>query len=693
MAAGAFRQRPLSAATCRQCLWLLGHTRNSIPGQRRWIGHKYKKKLEDAEKSWQERAQQIQDGHHRNLWDVLEERGYIKDVAGDYDTIRELMRRKRIGAYVGIDPTADSMHIGHLLPLMPLFWMYMHGYTTISLVGGSTAKVGDPTGRLRSRDAMSRSESTTNMTKITYQLKQLWLNVEAQARRHGYEKDWAWRRGIVNNGTWWQKVPFLEVLRRVGVHMRLGPMLSRDTVKTKMQNGDGMSFAEFSYPLMQGWDWFRLLGSYKVQMQIGGSDQFGNIISGIEVVKTARESEPDPANKLPMESVYDDPVGFTVPLLTDSSGNKFGKSAGNAVWLDQFKTPVFDLYGYFVRRQDDEVEKLLKLFTFLPLETIQKAMEEHRADPSNRVAQHLLAFEVVCLVKGVAAAQDVQDQHRLMYNKGAGSMPTIAPSRDEFQAVEGHPTTPNNAPRIDMQLPQSLVLGEHPKSIARILYAARLAASVSEGQRLANSGGAYVAARPGQPAHKNAGMSSEHLQFTPVKTWFPQDTKNFLIDGKLLILRKGKHNIRVIEMVSDADYKTSGAVYPGMPSIGQVRILQENLKMLRKELGEDATFEWTSTSPDVRRSSNPKLNEQLIKRDRARTMVREMAYKLQKKERTKKRSAKLTELQDKWRMSKAGEQGGEQVGVQGSTDASEDASPAKAGDSPVGVAEEEQQSR
>lgn len=139
------------------------------------------------------------------------------------------MRIKRIGAYVGIDPTADSMHVGHLLPLMPLFWMYMHGYGAVSLVGGSTAKVGDPTGRLNSRDAISRTEMTMNMTKITYQLKQLWTNVEEQARRHGYEKEWSWRRAIENNGVWWQKVSFLEILRRVGAHMRLGPMLSRDT--------------------------------------------------------------------------------------------------------------------------------------------------------------------------------------------------------------------------------------------------------------------------------------------------------------------------------------------------------------------------------------------------------------------------------------------------------------------------------
>jgi tyrosyl-tRNA synthetase len=143
--------------------------------------------------------------------------------------IRELMKRKRIGAYVGIDPTSDSMHVGHLLPLMPLFWMYIHGYHVVSLVGGSTAKIGDPTDRLKSRDRIESADMVMNMTKMQYQLKQLWTNIDEQARRFGYEKDWGWRKAIENNGTWWSKVSFLEILRRVGATMRMGPMLSRDT--------------------------------------------------------------------------------------------------------------------------------------------------------------------------------------------------------------------------------------------------------------------------------------------------------------------------------------------------------------------------------------------------------------------------------------------------------------------------------
>lgn len=494
------------------------------------------------------------------------------------------MRTRRIGAYVGIDPTAPSLHVGHLLPLMPLFWMYLEGYKAFTLIGGSTAKIGDPTGRLTSRDKLSSSDATMNMTKIHYQLKKLWENVDIQMRARGYEADWARMRGIVNNNHWWNKQPMLEVLRRVGQALRVGPMLSRDTVKNKMTKGDGVSFAEFSYPIMQGWDWFELFYQRGVQMQIGGSDQYGNIISGLEVVKAARDSEPDPQERqhIVPKTVMDECVGFTVPLLTDSSGAKFGKSAGNAIWLDPYQTSVFDFYGYFVRRTDEEVEKLLKLFTFMPTSEITKVMEEHVKDPSKRVAQHALAREVATLVHGQQEATAAEKQHRLMYS-GQMANPQVPRLKDAitggdpYKVIPGQQVTWNNAPRIDMILPESLIMG---KSIGRILYAAGLASSTTEGHKLAAAqgcyvGGAYTAGKD------NVTMSPDLVSFMPVKLWFPGETQRYLIDGNLLILRKGKHNVRVIKMVSDAEYAASGQTYPGQSFTGAVRKLNEIMKNLK----------------------------------------------------------------------------------------------------------------
>ncbi|KAK4243481.1 tRNA synthetases class I-domain-containing protein [Corynascus novoguineensis] len=489
------------------------------------------------------------------------------------------MRTKRIGAYVGVDPTASSMHVGHLLPLMPLFWMYMHGYGAYTLLGGSTVKIGDPTDRIKDRDPISKADLALNVTKMHFQMKKLWANVELQAKRFGYEKEWAWKRGLVNNNTWWNSVPMLEVLRRVGAFMRIGPMLSRDTVKRKMTEGNGVSFAEFSYPIMQGWDWWMLFSRNKVQMQIGGSDQYGNIVTGVELVKAARDSEPDASKRLPAEGPLDDPVGFTVPLLTDSSGAKFGKSAGNAIWLDQFMTPTFDLYGYFVRRPDADVENLLKLFTFMPLEEIQKVMAEQTVDPSKRVAQHRLAYEVATLVHGEAAAKEAQEQHRMMFGKGGPIIQfTTKAQGDEYAAPLGEPTTPNNAPRIDMILPESLIMG---KSIGRILFAAGLAESAKQGHRLAEQQAAYVGGMPGRTGGKGEPMNPAQLTWNPVKLWFPQETQRYLIDGKILILRKGKHNVRVIQMVSDEEYRASGQSYPGQPYTGRLRAIREHMAALK----------------------------------------------------------------------------------------------------------------
>lgn len=513
------------------------------------------------------------------------------------------MRTRRIGAYVGIDPTASSLHIGHLVPLMPLFWMYMHGYTAISLIGGSTAKIGDPTDRLQSRTPMTRADQTMNIVKIHEQLKRLWSNLEEQARKRGYEKKWSWNRGIVNNNAWWNSQPMLEILRRVGSALRIGPMLSRDTVKNKMTKGDGMSFAEFSYPIMQGWDWFQLLFQKKVQMQIGGSDQFGNIIAGIEVVKAARDSDPNPDTRLPAESVLDDPVGFTVPLLTTASGAKFGKSAGNAVWLDPFQTSVFDLYGYFVQRPDADVEKMLKFLTFMPLSEIAEVMSAHNVDLSKRVAQHRLALEVTTFIHGGAEAAKAREQHRLMFGKGGplpveAGVPEPIPASTQQYHDSGEPiVTLNTQPRIDMILPESLIMG---KSIAKILYAAGLASSTSEGQRLAISQGAYIAGAPGQ----RRGLQTDAVSFTSIKLWFPQETQKYLIDGNILILRKGKHNIRVIKMVSDEEYKQSGETYPGMPGTGKVRQLKKSLQQLKeglvsaKEMEEKLENKWDSEEPE-----------------------------------------------------------------------------------------------
>ncbi|KAH7155606.1 hypothetical protein B0J13DRAFT_229799 [Dactylonectria estremocensis] len=539
----------------------------------RTIATTFLKKKGEGEERWAARAKKIESGELPHVWDILKERGYIKDVAGNPETIKEIMRIKRIGSYVGIDPTADSLHVGHILPLMPMFLMYFHGHPAVTLIGGSTARVGDPTGRLESRDIMSNSDITKNITKIHVQLTKIWANVQHLKEKHGFESDWAAKHHLLNNNMWLGGLTLYDFVKRIGRHIRIGPMLSRDTVKRKLTEGDGMSFGEFMYPLLQGWDFWHMYNKLGIQMQIGGSDQYGNIVAGCDALKLIRESEEAPHMKMP-GGWKNDPIGFTVPLLTDSSGAKFGKSAGNAVWLDEFKTSAFDLYGFFMRRSDEEVEGLLKMFTFMSLESIQQVMVEHQKEPSQRTAHHALAFEVVSLVHGSQRALEEAKQHEFRFG---GKLPHVINEPPESSGI----ITANNAPRSDIKLPRSIM----SKSPARILFAAGLASSTSDGQRLVTQQGAYIAAQPGQVR----GLVPGNLSWTPMKAWFPEETSRYLIDERMLILRKGKHNIRIVELISDEEWKASGEIYPGQPYTGLIRRMKEKLQSEAAESGEPLT--------------------------------------------------------------------------------------------------------
>lgn len=230
-----------SRPICRHCKWptaiasqtRLKHARREgkafVDPLSKRQPSKYDYKTAAAEQKWAERAAAIDRGERRNTWEVLSERGFVKDVAGRPDEVARLMKEVRIGAYVGIDPTAPSLHLGHLVPLMALFWLYFEGYHAVTLLGGATAKVGDPSGRTAGRAAIGRARMTENMFKMHVQLKKMWVNAEEMGRRAGYKFEWEHKRALVNNNAWWNKLPFLEVLKRLGGHMRMGPMLSRDS--------------------------------------------------------------------------------------------------------------------------------------------------------------------------------------------------------------------------------------------------------------------------------------------------------------------------------------------------------------------------------------------------------------------------------------------------------------------------------
>lgn len=308
-----------------------------------------------------------------------------------------------------------------------------------------------------------------------------------------------------------------------------------------MEKGDGMSFAEFSYPLLQGWDWWHMYANHDVQLQVGGSDQYGNIIAGMDAIKHISQISPealegkgllDKSGKLKNEVM---PMGITVPLLTTASGEKFGKSAGNAIWLDANLTSPFDLYGFLLRSSDADVARYLSLFTFVPLATIEDTMAAHAADPGKRLAQHLLASEVLELVHGREVAILTREQHEAMRN----------PSLTGQSQLQGERTT----------LPRSLVAGA---PFTRILWHAGIVGTKSEAARLVKSGGVYV-------AESASGAQASETKFVAIKSQKPEELETFKRDG-LIVLRTGKWKVRIVEIVDDETFEKNldgGEAPPG----------------------------------------------------------------------------------------------------------------------------------
>ncbi|KAL2061213.1 hypothetical protein VTL71DRAFT_7486 [Oculimacula yallundae] len=516
---------------------------------RRWIGMKYLAKVANAEADWAKKASEIRSGKKKSMLTTLEERGLVHQITGDRDKLDEFMTNRRVGAYVGVDPTAASLHVGHLLPLMSIFWMYVHGYHTVSLLGGATAKIGDPTDRLTTREKEPGAIRTANMARMHLQLKSLWQNVEAYGRKYDYKWEWAWHRELINNNAWWNKLPMLDVLQILGPGMRLGTMLARDTVKNKMSKGDGMSWAEFSYPLMQAWDWWYMFHTKGIHMQIGGTDQFGNITAGLHAVNYIKANHPDPKTREEATAIGE-PWGFTTPLLTTASGQKFGKSAGNAIWLDIEQMSGYDLYGFFLRTPDSDVSKYLKLFTFMPIEQIDALVSEHMEAPSQRKAQHKLASEFLELVHGPAEAKQARQQHELLH-AGSGSNTAAATDNQKSNIMF-------ERPQVNIVLPRHVI---YQKSIGKILYAAGITESSSAGHRLATAGGAYIG---GPPHNKREAMNDAYLSWHPIKNWQPEETRAYLIHGDLLLLRQGRNLVRIVQVVSDEEYVSSDREYPGM---------------------------------------------------------------------------------------------------------------------------------
>ncbi|MBW0471279.1 hypothetical protein O181_010994 [Austropuccinia psidii MF-1] len=330
----------------------------------------------------------------------LEDRGSIAQVTSR--AIRQHLQDSRT-VYLGIDPTAKSLHVGNLLPLVALLRFALKGHHTIVLLGGATGSVGDPSGRDSERVALSSSTLESNLSSISHQITRLISSSLAHAvglqnaDNHSSPSHCS-PPAIKNNLEWTKDITLLDFLSSVGKKARISSMLARDSVKQRLESGTGISFTEFTYQLLQAHDFSELHLRYDCSVQIGGSDQYGNIMSGIELItraQTLSSSGQNYSNSGSLHVAY----GLTTPLLTTAKGEKFGKSAGNAIWLDPELTPPVDLYQAFLSIPDSEVLKYLKLLTFVSLKEIMNLSVEniHR---DKREAQKRLAQEITLMIHG-----------------------------------------------------------------------------------------------------------------------------------------------------------------------------------------------------------------------------------------------------------------------------------------------------
>lgn len=369
-----------------------------------------------------------------NVFDVLKERGFIAQTTHE-DEIRDLLGKESVTFYIGFDPTADSLHVGHFIQVMVMMHMQGAGHRPIALVGGGTAMIGDPSGRTDMRRMMTQGTIEDNSNAFKKQLSKYIEFAEDKAV-------------LVNNADWLLKLNYVDFLREVGVHFSVNRMLTAECFKSRLEKG--LSFLEFNYMPMQGYDFLELNRRYNCSLQLGGDDQWSNILAGVDLIR-----------RVEGKSAY----GMTFNLLTTSEGKKMGKTEAGALWLDPNKTSPYDFYQYWRNIDDADVKKCLSLLTLIPMDEVDRlaSLEGEKINEAKKV----LAYEVTKLIHGKDEADKAKAAAEALFGKGSNTadLPGTTISKADFE---------ENANIIDMLL----LLGLIP--------------SKGEGRRLIQQGGIYV---------------------------------------------------------------------------------------------------------------------------------------------------------------------------------------------------------
>lgn len=334
-----------------------------------------------------------------NVLDELLERGYIKQFTHEEET-RELLNKEKITFYIGFDPTADSLHVGHFIALMFMAHMQKAGHRPIALLGGGTAMVGDPSGKTDMRKMLTKEQIEHNVNSIKKQMERFIDFSDGKAL-------------LVNNADWLLNLNYVDFLRDIGTHFTVNRMLAAECFKQRMEKG--LSFLEFNYMLMQGYDFYVLNQKYGCKMELGGDDQWSNMIAGVRLIRSKAQT---------------DAYAMTCALLTNSQGQKMGKTVGGALWLDPKKTSPYDFYQYWRNVDDADVEKCLALLTFLPMDEVRRLGSLEGAEINK--AKEILAYEVTKLVHGEEEAKKAQEAARALFAGGVdmSNVPTVEISKD-----------------------------------------------------------------------------------------------------------------------------------------------------------------------------------------------------------------------------------------------------------------------
>ena len=370
-----------------------------------------------------------------NIYEVLVERGIIAQCTNE-EKVKEILDHSKVPFYIGFDPTADSLHIGHFVQIMVMAHMQRAGHTPIALVGGGTGKVGDPSGKTDMRKMLTEEDLAKNVAGLKSQLSRFIDFSDGKAM-------------LVNNADWLLNLNYIEFLREIGVHFSVNRMLTAECFKQRLERG--LNFIEFNYMLMQSYDFYRLYKDYGCMLEFGGDDQWSNIIGGVELVRRKEGKE-----------VY----GVTFSLLTTSDGVKMGKTVKGAVWLDKEKTPPYELYQYLRNVADADVIKCLKLLTFVPIEEIRE-MEPWKDNKINE-AKVRLAYEVTKIVHGQEEADKAKGVAESLFS-GTGSSENMATTN-----------VPDSA------------LTDGEISVIDLMLLAKLIPSKGEGRRLIQQGGVFI---------------------------------------------------------------------------------------------------------------------------------------------------------------------------------------------------------